>query len=238
MSIRHPIYAEEDGKLKLKCPNGRPVIADWKITYEGCVLSTYERNGYDDSDFYAVVWDEATKSIKDVEYATTRFYTYDCSASIDATEETLAKVEAFLFARNLQYMTARAEDKAKAIRFGDLVRVVKGRKVPIGTEGEICWEGQERKYGYPNRDVDYGRAMAASVGVFLPSTTKMRYGIRLKDGPRVYTAGTNLELLTDWKARMEPAVEIDRCARAHAKDTVEGYRQSSALTAASRKAVA
>lgn len=43
-----------------------------KVTYEGCVFETRERNFYDDSDFYAVVWDEASQDVIEVEYATTR----------------------------------------------------------------------------------------------------------------------------------------------------------------------
>ena len=41
-----------------------------KESYKGCVLSTYERNMYDDSDFLAVVWNGT--SLEHVEYATTR----------------------------------------------------------------------------------------------------------------------------------------------------------------------
>ena len=49
------------------------IFLNGKEIYKGCVISLWERNGYNDSDFYASVWDEETKSIKEYEYDTTRF---------------------------------------------------------------------------------------------------------------------------------------------------------------------
>lgn len=40
--------------------------------YKGAVLDTYEVNGYDDSDWYAIVWDDEKKIVRTVEYDTTR----------------------------------------------------------------------------------------------------------------------------------------------------------------------
>jgi len=40
--------------------------------YVGCVLSTYELNGYNDSDWYAVCWDREQQKLVEVEYDTTR----------------------------------------------------------------------------------------------------------------------------------------------------------------------
>ena len=60
------------------------------VQYEGCVLSTYERNGYHDSDFYAVCWDEEKQAVVDVEYDTTRAGGGGY-ANIDATPETIRK---------------------------------------------------------------------------------------------------------------------------------------------------
>ena len=68
-----------------------------------------------------------------------------------------------IFARKLE---------SKNINMHNLVKVVKGRKVPIGTEGEVCWMGLD---GFGNKKV----------------------GIRLKDGSRVYTATSNVENITD-----------------------------------------
>ncbi len=59
-------------------------------TYEGCVLSLGENNGYDDSDFFAVVWDHAKGATDRIIYASTRGWTYDLNASVDATDEVKA----------------------------------------------------------------------------------------------------------------------------------------------------
>lgn len=59
--------------------------------YEGCVLDWYEHNGYDDSDWYAICWNEEKQTIDKVLFNTTRCA---CSgrAEIDATPEVLRKV--------------------------------------------------------------------------------------------------------------------------------------------------
>lgn len=59
--------------------------------YVGCVLDTFERNMSDDSDFYAIVWDEEDQSVKSVMYATTRGWTYHNKAFVDATKEAQEK---------------------------------------------------------------------------------------------------------------------------------------------------
>ena len=63
--------------------------------YEGCVLDWYEHNGYDDSDWYAICWNEEKQTIDKVLFNTTRCA---CSgrAEIDATPEVLRKVYHFL----------------------------------------------------------------------------------------------------------------------------------------------
>src|SRR5215510_5788359 len=49
----------------------------WRVTtHEGLVLELREMNGYDDSDFYAVVWNDAKGEPERVEYASTRGWTY------------------------------------------------------------------------------------------------------------------------------------------------------------------
>ena len=66
-------------------------------TYHGCVLCTREQSLGGDLDFYAVVWDEESQSIKSICYATERAYTYDNYAKVDATPEVLAKARAHLY---------------------------------------------------------------------------------------------------------------------------------------------
>jgi hypothetical protein len=66
------------------------------------------------------------------------------------------------------------EKEANTIRLHKLVKVFKGRKVPIGTEGEVFWMG----------DSGFG----------------MSVGIRLLDGTKVFTSMKNVETVTVDKA--------------------------------------
>lgn len=121
----------------------------WDVTYEGCVLQIFERNGYDDSDFYAIVWDETDQCTKDVCYATTRGWTYANGAEVDATPEVLAAAQAWM--RSLWLRDARAENVARSLRpaIGKEVRILPtatGRnrrtkaygEIPAGTTGYVC----------------------------------------------------------------------------------------------------
>jgi len=129
---------------------GKPLVVAWNQSYVGAVLMTYERNGYDDSDFFAIVYDEATDSLKHVEYASTRGYTYDCGARVDATEEVKAKAREVLRRASFRSLTAAAANEAEAPEVGKAVTVVKGRKVPVGTAGTVVWKGVDAyksKYG-------------------------------------------------------------------------------------------
>lgn len=110
--------------------------------YAGCVIDTYEHNGYDDSDFYAVCWDEAKGQLVEVEYDTTR-----CGrggwAKIDATEEVLRKVYRFHHRQaRAVFDTVFNPKQARQARKGDAVAVVRGRKVPVGTVGKVFWIGE------------------------------------------------------------------------------------------------
>lgn len=66
----------------------------YEYTYVGCVLGLGEYNGYDDSDFYAMVWDEENQTVKKVWYDTTRAYT-NTTAHVDATDEVREKARRF-----------------------------------------------------------------------------------------------------------------------------------------------
>lgn len=107
------------------------------VEYDGAVLDVYERNGYQDSDFFAIVWDEESQSVKDVEYATTRGWTYLNGANVDATDEVKAKAAAYWRARHRQSVKLGAKREADGIRVGVRARVVRGRKAPKGFEGTV-----------------------------------------------------------------------------------------------------
>lgn len=114
----------------------------WMATsHEGLVLSTGEHNWHDDSDFYAIVWDEAAGEPTKIIYASTRGWTYPNGASVDATPEIRAKAQAWYAARAAERQAADVAREAATPRQGKLLQVVKGRKVPKGTMGECIWTG-------------------------------------------------------------------------------------------------
>ena len=64
-----------------------------KRTHEGLVLATGEYNGYDDSDFYALVWNDEKGEPEKIIYATTRGWSYPNGATVDATPDVVQKYE-------------------------------------------------------------------------------------------------------------------------------------------------
>jgi len=149
MAVHMMTSKENSGKPNVKVLKDYPGAKGdlyMETTYKGCVLRVYERNGYDDSDFYAEVWDKETKSLKRIEYATTRGWTYPNSAVIDATPEVLEEVKEYLMKYNLQQVQNEVQAESERIIKGKKVTVFKGRKVPVGTFGEIFWIG-ETPYG-------------------------------------------------------------------------------------------
>lgn len=143
-----------------------------RTDYVGAVLATGEMNGYDDSDFYAIVWDEAEGRVKRITYGTTRFWTYPNNAHVDATPEVMEKAARYL----AKGLLAQAVGEAKAIArrvltaspsLGEDAVVFKGRKVKKGTVGRVFWSGHG----------NYGP----------------RIGLELLNGDKVYTATTNVK---------------------------------------------
>src|SRR5262249_21704974 len=114
-----------------------------KTTHVGLVLSLRERNGYDDSDFYALVWNAAEGKPEEILYATTRGWTYPNGASIDATPEVRAAYESFLAEGKRKERERNARIEATVPRVGTNVRVIKGRKLPIGAVGDVFWFGED-----------------------------------------------------------------------------------------------
>lgn len=115
------------------------------VLYEGKVLTTRERNYHDDSDFYAVVWDEVEGRLTTYEYATTRF-AGSGSAGEDATPEVLAKASEWLREWALSRWREANEAQSLRVKPDREVEVFRGRKVPIGTCGIVEWIGEGR-YG-------------------------------------------------------------------------------------------
>lgn len=118
-------------------------------THKGLVISLHEINGHDDSDFYAVVWNDAEGKCEQVTYGTTRAWTYPNYAVVDATPDVRAKVEAL----HAKQVAAAAADAAlrryKTPDKGKQVRVIKARsrgKDPVmtGVSGEVFYFGADR----------------------------------------------------------------------------------------------
>lgn len=141
-------YGMGDGCVGHRCSYAGPLYLE--ETHVGLVLGIGERNGYNDSDFYATVWNPAKGCPETFEYASTRGWSYPNSAVVDATPEVRAAYEAYLAVKADEARKEREAVEANTPRMGKLVRVVRGRKVAVGTVGRIFWMGEAQKYS-PSR---------------------------------------------------------------------------------------
>ena len=120
--------------------------------YRGCVLGSRERNYYDDSDWYAVVWDKHEGRIESYDYATTRFGGTDRNhVTVDITPDNLEALRGWSFLANLKGVALADWAQANTPAKGRRVRVVskRMRRVAHGTEGVVFWTGKCRAYGSP-----------------------------------------------------------------------------------------
>lgn len=167
----------------------------YDVKYVGAVLETRERNGYDDSDFYAVVWDEAEQRVKEVEYGSTRFWTYPNYAKVDATDEVKAKARAYAYQKALEQAKGEAVAQAKTPAVGKSVKVLKGKQK--GKEGVVFWAKEQ---GNPFAPRYSWRAKPA-----------LRVGVDTGT-ERFFTAGTNVEV-TNPQDYVKPLSEVEQAAR-------------------------
>lgn len=122
-------------------------IVERTQAYVGCVIAEREYNGANDSDFYALVWDDAKQEMRWIEWGTTRFPNFN-GCHVDATEETLAKARAWAKAKVMPIIKAMDESQAKKPEVGKIVKVVKGRdKAKQGKIGRIVLSNPV-KFGY------------------------------------------------------------------------------------------
>jgi hypothetical protein len=110
-------------------------------SYVGAVLCTWERNGHDDSDFYALVWDAETSSCKAVEYASTRGWTYHNGAHVDASESVQQVARESLREKARAYFLANEAERLAVVSIGDTVRSTTTRGKYVGVEGIVKWIG-------------------------------------------------------------------------------------------------
>ena len=153
-----------------------------ETTHVGVVLALGEMNGYDDSDFYAVVW--TGTGTERVEYASTRGWTYPNGAAVDATPEVLAAYEAHCEAARAARRAAEEAAEAATPRKGRVVKVVRGRKVPKGTVGTVIWYGAGKDFGPKPR---YRGGWT--------TTPPMRVGVKDASGTVHWTAASNVEVV-------------------------------------------
>ena len=110
--------------------------------YKGAVLSWRERNGYDDSDFLALV-EQSPGVFTWVEYASTRYYCPIFVPELDATEEVRARYAEFWQRKHDAAVKARADRDARKAHKGSVVHVARGRKYK-GIVGVVAWWGVDQ----------------------------------------------------------------------------------------------
>ena len=145
-------------------------------SYVGTTLIEREENYADDSDFYALCWDEEKQAVIRVDYATTRF-AGGGNATVDATLEAILKAEDWVEKQFKVLLQKRNERDSVVPLVGRQVKVVRGRKVPIGTEGRVFY--------YKQHSYGYGRSWEK----------EFRVGIETADGTKYFTAAKNVEVL-------------------------------------------
>lgn len=123
------------------------------VSHEGLVLTNDgEYNGRDDSDFYAQVWDAEARTVRRVEFASTRGWSYPNHADVDATPETLAAVEAWREEQRARYRAAQAEAEAAKVAEAAKAAALKAQCVELSKQrrrqarlgkvtGEFAWCG-------------------------------------------------------------------------------------------------
>jgi len=116
----------------------------WRIEtrYVGRVISKREMNGYDDSDFYAYVQkDDGT--FAEIQYATTRGWTYLNTAGVDATPEVIDAYTVWRQELQDSLNATIVEFDKRVVQVGDDVKVEGGRKYD-GRSGTVGWVGVDR----------------------------------------------------------------------------------------------
>lgn len=116
-------------------------------THHGLCIQESERNGRDDSDFYMLVWNPEKGAPEHILFYTTRGWMYPCQASRpDATPEVLAALKAYNDRIEHSIREKHAKINAGMPAKGKVVRVVKGRNVPIGTTGPVFWANVDQEW--------------------------------------------------------------------------------------------
>ena len=157
------------------------------VTYQGCVFNLWEHNSYNDSDFYADVIDPITGEIKSIEYDTTRYAGCGTAqANIDLTKENYYTYLQNSYEKQLNEFVKKYQDDLRKVDKDKKVIVVKGRKVPKGTEGVVFWVGTQNydKYNRSGYEVT-------------------RIGIKDEFGKIFWTSASNVEVIIQNQLSLE-----------------------------------
>lgn len=122
--------------------------------YKGAVLATYERNGYHDSDFFAVAWNQESQAVIGFEYGTTRFGNGGY-ADVDATPEVieLAKQYKSLVQTKHENELQALRNKLMATGITVQVKLSRGKNKHLnGALGTVFWVGN----GYAKHSIRVG----------------------------------------------------------------------------------
>lgn len=189
------------------CWVGEPLYME--THHVGVVLELGEYNGRDDSDFYAVCWNAEKGMPERVEYASTRGWTYPNGATVDATPEVVAAYLAYCDKVEAARAAAEAARLAATPAFGKTVKVVRGRKVPVGTVGEVTWYGMGKSFS--------PRANFRPTSGAYSAAAPMRVGFRTLDGTVHFTDAKNVEVVLPCRAHEDCAEVAElgiECAKA------------------------
>lgn len=147
--------------------NSHGPCADPQESYTGCVLATFERNGYDDSDFCALVW--TGEKVISTEYASTRGWTYHNSAQVDTTAAVEQAARTYFLGLHLSGVLSNAAVDAMVPEVGDLVVTTTTRGKNKGATGILKWIGPD-SYAH-----SYGGITPMRAGFLVEGEPKLRY---------------------------------------------------------------
>ena len=173
-------------------------------------LGDYERNGYDDSDFFVTYWDDVNGKVESKEYSSTRYgggWNYSAELIRQIPADVAQRLRSYLYARALdsaiQAERARVfEPQPESLGHGVSVRFLKDSskrsKTPwkAGETGECFWQGWYGTFygnGYNKRTRFNGRL-----------------GVRMADGRKVFCPmeAVRLNCEPDEAACLRHALEV------------------------------
>jgi hypothetical protein len=171
----------------------------WMITtHVGLVVSLGEVNGRDDSDFYAMVWNEENQDLDRITYASTRGWSYANNASVDATPDVLAKVKALTARREAEAQEHARKREASTPKPGRKVRFtrnVRGKHATEkGSEGEVFWFGEARNFSGVPRDRYMSPMQSYLRQAWADPRENKRVGVVLTDGRKVFVDAMAVEV--------------------------------------------